>query len=173
MDHRCTKSIENCFQFGALAKYYVENGLGRYVDKNEVKEILANNEKEGFVMQPYNAQKMGALCSCCGDCCEILRSLKMSSKPVDEVNSNYFASLDQASCSGCEICLQRCQMEAISMVDDIAEISLDRCIGCGLCVSTCPQDAIHLVQKSPEKLYEPPKNAMETFIRIAEERGLI
>ena len=96
----------------------------------------------------------------------------MSSKPIDEVNSNYFATLEKDSCSGCEICLERCQMDAISIPDDTAEINLDRCIGCGLCVSTCPEDAIQLIQKPLEKLYEPPKNTMATFMRIAEERNI-
>ncbi|MBT8349636.1 MAG: 4Fe-4S binding protein [Deltaproteobacteria bacterium] len=173
IDGRCNKSIENCFQFGAMADYFVENGTGRYVEKDEVKKILKNNEKEGLVMQPYNAKKMGALCSCCGDCCEILRSLKMSEKPVDEVNSNYFARLDKSLCSGCGICLERCQMDAISKVHEKADINLYRCIGCGLCVSTCPEDAILLTQKPIDNLYEPPNNAMETFMEIAKERNLM
>jgi ferredoxin len=168
----CNKTLENCFQFGVAADYIVENGLGRYIGKDEALAILKNNEKEGFVMQPYNAQKMGALCSCCGDCCEILRSIKLSAKPVDEVNSNYYAYLEKKSCSGCEICLDRCQMDAITIIDDVANINLDRCIGCGLCASTCPENVIHLIQKAADTLYSPPKNTMDTFLKIAEERNI-
>ena len=62
-------------------------------------------------------------------------------------------------------------MEALAITDDIAEINLDRCIGCGLCVSTCPEGAIHLTPKPVETAYVPPKNTMETFMRIAEERN--
>ena len=49
-----------------------------------------------------------------------------------------------------------CQMEAISLVDNIATINYDRCIGCGNCVVTCPSNAITLEKK--EKEIVPPKN---------------
>jgi formate hydrogenlyase subunit 6/NADH:ubiquinone oxidoreductase subunit I len=151
----------------------VENGLGRYISKEEAKEIIKKNEKEGLVMQPFNAQKAGGMCSCCGDCCGVLRSLKMQPKPAQAICSNYFAWVDEDLCTGCETCGERCQMEAIAAYEGISKINLDRCIGCGLCVSTCPVDAIRLIQKPKEKMYEPPKSGAETVIRIARERGKI
>ncbi len=62
-------------------------------------------------------------------------------------------------------------MEAIDIVEDKAVINLNRCIGCGLCVSTCPSDAMRLVKKSEAQQYVPPETGMETYIRIAQERG--
>jgi ferredoxin len=59
------------------------------------------------------------------------------------------------------------------MQDGIAEVNLDYCIGCGLCVSTCSGKAIDLVRKNEEDCYTPPANVVETYIRIAQERGLI
>ena len=79
--------------------------------------------------------------------------------------------MDESECTGCETCLERCQMEAIEVTDGIAVIMRDRCIGCGLCVTTCPTDAIQLIQKSEDQLYEPPKTGAETYIRIMQERG--
>ena len=64
-------------------------------------------------------------------------------------------------------------MEAIDIIDEIAIINLDRCIGCGLCVTTCPEEALSLVKKSDDRQYLPPKTGMETYIRIAQERGKI
>ncbi len=72
----CDKPLENCFSFGSHAEYYVENGMGRYITKEEAKEVIINNEKAGLVMQPFNSKKIGGMCSCCGDCCGVLRSLK-------------------------------------------------------------------------------------------------
>jgi H+/Na+-translocating ferredoxin:NAD+ oxidoreductase subunit B len=169
----CDKPLENCFQFGSHADYYVENGLGRFISKAEAKEILVANEKAGLVMQPFNAQKIGGMCSCCGDCCGMLRSLKMQPKPAQAVRSNYFARVDDDLCTGCETCLERCQMEAIDVVDGMAGINRDRCIGCGLCVTTCPAEAISLIRKPEDQIYEPPQSGVETYIRIMQERGKI
>ena len=169
----CDKSIENCFSFGSHADYYVENGMGRYITIEEAKAIVKKNEEEGLVMQPFNSQKVGGMCSCCGDCCGVLRSLKMHPSPAEMVQSNYFARVDEAGCTGCETCVERCQIDAIEVVDGISTIDLNRCIGCGLCVTTCPVDAIELIQKPAEQLYEPPKTGAETYIRIMQERGKI
>jgi NAD-dependent dihydropyrimidine dehydrogenase PreA subunit len=167
----CDKSTENCFSFGSQADFYAENGLGRFISKEEAKKIIKKNEEEGLVMQPVNSQKAGGMCSCCGDCCGILRSLKMQPKPAHAIRSNYFAQVEGDLCTGCETCAERCQMEAIDLDDGISKIDPDRCIGCGLCVSTCPGEAIALIQKPKEQLYEPPQSAAETYIRIAQERG--
>ncbi len=168
---RCDKPMENCFSFGSHAAYYVDNGMGRYITKDEAKKIVIANEKAGLVMQPFNSQKAGGMCSCCGCCCGILRGIKTQPSPAEAVKSNYFAVVDPDECTGCETCLERCQMEAFDMVDGIAEVELNRCIGCGLCVTTCPTEAIALQAKAEDRQYEPPKTGGETYIRIASERG--
>jgi electron transport complex protein RnfB len=169
----CDKPVENCFSFGSHAEYYVENGMGRFITIDEAKEIVKQNEEAGLVMQPFNSQKIGGMCSCCGDCCGVLRSLKMHPRPAEMVQSNYFARVDEDECTGCETCLERCQMDAIDVVDGIAGINLERCIGCGLCVTTCPVDAIELAKKPEDQLYEPPKSGADTYIKIMQERGKI
>jgi electron transport complex protein RnfB len=168
---RCDKPLGNCFSFGSHAAYYVENGMGRYISIDEAKEIVIANEKAGLVMQPFNSQVAGGMCSCCGCCCGVLRSIKAQPTPADVVKSNYFAEVDTDECTGCETCIDRCQMDAITMVDDVAQISLGRCIGCGLCITTCPGEAVSLIKKAEDQQYEPPKSGGETYIRIASERG--
>jgi Na+-translocating ferredoxin:NAD+ oxidoreductase subunit B len=169
----CDKPMEACFVFGSHASFYVDNGMGRFITSEEAKEIARKNEAAGLVLQPFNAQFMGGMCSCCGDCCGILRSLKKQSNPAAAVKSNYYALVDGDDCTGCETCLDRCQMDAIDIVEGKALINLKRCIGCGLCISTCSADAVHLVKKSEDLRYVPPETGMETYIRIAQERGKI
>jgi len=130
-------------------------------------------EKAGLVLQPANNLKAASICSCCGDCCAFLRELKKQPVPSASVKSNYYAVVDVEKCTGCETCLDRCQMEAIEIVDDMKAINLDRCIGCGLCVSTCEDNAMSLSKKSADELYEPPKSGDEKYERIAQERGKI
>ena len=170
-DHDCDKPMENCFSFGSHAEYYVENGMGRFITKEEAKQIVINNEEAGLVMQPFNSKKIGGMCSCCGDCCGMLRSLKKQPNPAEAVQSNYYAQVEEELCTGCETCVDRCQMEAVEVVDGISTVLLNRCIGCGLCVTTCPTEAIQLIKKSEDQLYEPPKSGVETYMRIMQERG--
>jgi electron transport complex protein RnfB len=167
----CDKPVETCFMFGSHADYYAENGMGRYITQEQARQIVIENEKAGLVMQPFNSQKVGGMCSCCGDCCGMLRSLKKQPSPAEAVQSNYFARVDEELCTGCETCVDRCQMEAVEVTDGISAVNLNRCIGCGLCVTTCPTEAIRLVKKSEERLYEPPKSGAETYMRIMQERG--
>lgn len=170
VDKGCDKPLEVCFQFGAIASYYVDNGLGRYISLEEAKKIVKESEEAGLVMQPFNSQKVTAMCCCCGDCCAMLRSLKMQPNPAAAVKSNYFSKVIEDECDGCESCIERCQMEAIEMVDEIATVNLDRCIGCGLCVSACPTEAIRLVKKPDDEQYIPPKTGVETNVRIEQVR---
>jgi ferredoxin len=137
-DHECDKPMETCFMFGSHAHYYVENGMGRYIEKEEAREIIKRNDEVGAAVQ-----------------------------------SNYFADVDADACIGCETCLERCQMEAIDMVEEKAVINLDRCIGCGLCVTTCSTEAVQLIRRPDEQLYEPPKTGVMTYINIMKERGKI
>jgi len=173
VDQRCDKPKENCFIFGSHAHYYVENGLGRYISKVEAKEIVKRNDEAGLVMQPFNSQKVAGMCSCCGDCCGMLRSLKMQPSPAEAVQSNYYATVDAKECAGCETCLERCQMEAIAIVDEIAQVDLNRCIGCGLCVTTCATEAMQFIKKPEIEQYLPPESGGATYMRIAQERGKI
>ena len=45
-------------------------------------------------------------------------------------------------CTGCEACVDTCPVEAISMVDGVAQINQDECTECGACVGECPVEAI-------------------------------
>jgi len=172
LDESCGKPLETCFMFGAQGKYYVDNLMGRFINKQEAKKIIKQNDEAGLVMQPFNSQKIGGMCSCCGDCCGMLRSLKKQPNPAEAVQSNYYAQVDEELCTGCETCVDRCQMEAIEVVDGISAVLLNRCIGCGLCVTTCPTEAIQLVKKDDDRLYDPPKSGVETYMRIMQERGI-
>jgi electron transport complex protein RnfB len=169
----CGKSVETCLVFSGGAHYYEKNGIGRVIDQEEALGILKKAEEEGLVLQPTNAKKIINICLCCGDCCQMLKNIRRHPKPAEVVHSNFFAQVREEDCIGCEVCLDRCQMDAVRMVDGKAEIDLDRCIGCGLCVPTCSGAAIDLLPKDENDRYVPPANVVETFTRIAMERGVV
>ena len=168
----CDKPQEACLVFGAGAYYYEKNGLGREIDKAEALDILKAGVDAGLVLQPGNQQKSMNICMCCGCCCGVLKNLKTLEKPAEMIHTNYYAQVDGDLCTACEACVERCQMDAIS-VDEIAHVDLDRCIGCGLCVTDCPTEAVLLMQKAADSQYIPPKNVFETYMNIAQERGLL
>jgi len=166
----CHRPLESCLVFGLGAQYYEDNRLGRGITRDEALTILERAEQAGLVLQPSNAQKVVNICTCCGCCCQILKNLKKLPKPAEHVMSNFVARVDADRCSGCETCLERCQMEAITVAEATAVVAQERCIGCGLCVPTCPEQAIELTAKPAELRQTPPAHLLETYSRIAAER---
>ena len=169
----CDKPLETCMMFGHTADYYIENGMGRAISVDEAIKILELCDEHAMVVQPLNSKNAGAICACCGDCCGMMNSLKMQEKPAESVKSSYFAVINEDECVGCEVCLDRCQIGAITIKDDKARLNLDRCIGCGLCVTKCPSEAIQLVKKPADQLYDLPENHVDMYIRMGMERGKI
>ncbi len=169
----CGRVLEACFMFGSMAQYYIDHDMGREVQVDEAVAILTKAQEEGLVTQPATSQNPGGMCNCCGDCCGVLKSLNMVPNPADLVFSNYYAEVDKDACVGCEACLDRCQMTALSMTDDEkAEVNMARCIGCGLCVTTCPGDAIRLESKPEKNRMIPPATSADQMIALAGKRGI-
>jgi len=65
-------------------------------------------------------------------------------------------------------------MAAVVMDDTgmTAVVNEERCIGCGLCVTACEFDAISLTDKKDMERWEPPQTLVDTYMRIAREKGL-
>jgi electron transport complex protein RnfB len=150
---KCTKTDleESCIIIGPdHARHYVDMGIGRFITKEEVFNILKKAQEDGLVLQPENSQKPEAICCCCGDCCVFLKNFKQLPRPADMFLSNYYAEVDPELCTGCEECIERCQMEALTMVGGVAVANPDRCIGCGNCVAICPSNASQLRKKEEE-----------------------
>ncbi|MDM8535900.1 4Fe-4S dicluster domain-containing protein [Desulfobacterales bacterium HSG17] len=173
----CDKPKEVCLAFGSGAYYYEENGLGRSISQEDALEVLKIGIEAGLVLQPGNSQKPFNICMCCGCCCQVLKNLKTLDSPAKAIDSNHYAKVEPELCTACEACVDRCHMEAIS-VDDTAQIAsaqiaIERCIGCGVCITECPTDALTLCQKEKTEQYIPPKNVFETYMNMAQERGLI
>lgn len=167
----CDKPEESCLGLGMAAEVMVRTGRGRTISQEDALAILRRAEEVGLVLQPSNAKKALFICTCCGCCCNALRSLKRFPEPANIVSSPFLASLNTDTCEGCGTCVKRCQMEAICLVDDKAFLDVNRCIGCGLCVTTCPASSLSLTRKPEAKQPYVPKDIMETHIRLGKARG--
>jgi len=170
----CGKPLEVCFMFGSMGQYYLDHGMGRRIDLPEAARILTDAHEHGLVTQPATSQNPSGMCNCCGDCCGPLTSLKHHPKPAAMVFANYFARVDEDLCTGCETCLERCQMDAIRIdTQTVARVDLDRCIGCGLCVTTCPTEAMRLEKKEEGAFQVPPETTFEQMMNMARDRGIL
>jgi hypothetical protein len=47
--HGCDKLMEACMSFGPAADFYIENGIGREITKEEAKQILEKAEESGLI----------------------------------------------------------------------------------------------------------------------------
>lgn len=111
---------ELCIGVGDMADYLVETGKGRYIDLNEVLEILQRAEDNGFVHQITNIDgedKIFAICNCAPGVCNALRTSQLFNTP-NLSRSAYRASVES-----------------------------DKCVACGRCVELCPTGAAKLGQK--------------------------
>lgn len=86
--------------------------------------------------------------------------------------SAFQVSVDEELCVGCELCLDRCQFKALSMVDGMCKVDLQRCFGCGICVSACADGALSLAPRPPEQVKTPPQSLTQWMLERAIERGL-
>jgi len=161
-----TSRKETCMAFGSWAASDIEFGRARQITKNEALDILRQNEDDGLVFQPTNAQEPDFICSCCGCCCGMLAMQKILPRPLDFWTSNYFAEVDPEICTGCETCIDACQVTAMKFNEGegISYVDLDRCIGCGNCVSVCPDEAILLLKKESEQA--PPRTVDDLYDTI-------
>ena len=171
MGEGCSRTKDACLVFGMAADFYIKNGLGRPARKQEILEALENANRHGLVLQPGNSQTVSNICCCCGCCCAVLRTLKTLPKPVDWVSSPFVVEVDSGTCTGCELCPDRCQLDALSMKNGMVFLDQNRCIGCGLCVSTCPTGAVRLVRKPLPDQPAVPKNSVLAAIEHGRARG--
>ncbi|MFP3897714.1 MAG: 4Fe-4S binding protein [Dehalococcoidia bacterium] len=140
----CDKPKDVCMTLGPQARYVAERGFGRLISKKEAKEVLDRSEEAGLIHCSSNTGGyVSFMCNCCACHCGIIRSIKSGVIPMGAVSS-FIVVVDEDECSGCGLCVDRCQMEALSLEGDSVVRNAERCIGCGLCVSVCPSGALKL-----------------------------
>jgi len=166
----CSFPLRNCLIFTR-----VERPAGPLsISQKEALAILDETEEIGLVHTVSNNIKdVSYVCNCCGCCCGILRGITQWGIENSVAKANYYSEVDAAQCTGCGICVNRCQVDAISMKEDLAVVDLNRCIGCGLCVTGCPDMAIHLHKRPDAQLIHPPADFTAWEEERLRRRGLV
>jgi len=165
---RLTDRRESCITIEGSARFFINRGVARELNREELLKFLTEAKKDGLVLQPENTQHPNFICCCCGCCCGVLTAAKKYNRPAEILHSNFFTQADTEKCDGCEDCIERCQMDAIRKVNGYVEVQNQRCIGCGVCIPVCKQKALHMVKKEKEKI--PPKNKGDMYKKMLIER---
>ena len=164
--HGCDHPLETCLSFGAAAEYYIDSGLGRRIDADEAVRILKLADESGLVHAGANAKHLANICNCCPCCCASMKGIVQ--KDLDKrgfMNPIFEPDIDPDLCTACEVCLDRCPVNAIE-VSEYAVVNRDRCLGCGLCAGTCPAEAITMILREDRE--EPYDRSYELFMAILE-----
>ena len=109
------------------------------------------------------ASHFASVCFCCSCCCIAMRNGTVWDDRNRECwhrMEGLVVEIDKDICIGCEECVSRCFMGAISIQDEKAAIDDDNCKGCGVCVENCPVNAISI------KVVDAERMRMATFERI-------
>ena len=152
----------NCFTFGKSARHTVAQGFARAITKEDALKIMKEAEEAGLVHKAFHpgsniSRPETSICNCCNDCCDTLKGWRDGTLPL--INSTYYVSvIDQADCTGCGICVDRCPTEAISLNEkERAERDESACFGCGVCARFCPEEAISLKEGLRKVFVLPPR----------------
>jgi len=152
---KCDSPIKNCVTFAT----YERPARPDDITKERAIEILDEAEEVGLVHTVSNSIKdVYYFCNCCGCCCGILRGITDWGIEKSVAYANYSAVIDPDTCTGCGLCIERCQVNAISENDGVSVVDRAKCIGCGLCVSGCPENAAQLEPRPDAEKIEPPED---------------
>lgn len=169
----CHHPIESCLLLSAVPGQFDRAKDIRSLTKSEAYAVLEEANKAGLVHTTNNVQEgISYICNCCTCSCGVLRGIKELGQANSVASSDFFARVDQTLCSGCEECVNRCQFDALKMVDDVFEVDPRLCVGCGLCISSCTTEAISLELKSEKTREIPPISEKDWLIKRAQSRGM-
>jgi Na+-translocating ferredoxin:NAD+ oxidoreductase subunit B len=151
----CSFPLHNCLSFSAAPRAAAPNDI----TKEQALALLDQAEELGLVHSVSNIRTgMFYVCNCCGCCCGILRGITELGIQGSVAAAPYLASVDAEACTGCGVCVTRCQVKAIHLHDGVAHVAAARCIGCGLCVTGCAAGAASLSRKAEEETVIPPED---------------
>jgi electron transport complex protein RnfB len=168
----CDHTLENCIIFAPVPNAFEGSDVTRSITKEEALGILAQAAEEGLVHSSGNFKdQLSYICNCCTCCCGILRGVVEFRLPNAVARSDFRIVVDQSACTGCGLCVERCQFGALSVVDGASTAENGHCLGCGACVPACPVDALALERRPKDEAPRTPANRREWMARRAAKRG--
>jgi Pyruvate/2-oxoacid:ferredoxin oxidoreductase delta subunit len=175
----CRHETFNCLHFGRLARYMVQQDMGKEIGREETLEILGDAADAGLVHAvSTHLTKPDSICNCCSCCCIYVQSATVLGAHGHQ-RSNYVADVVAQTCKGCGLCAERCPMNAVDLQPSTeaenkkgmaAVVDGSRCIGCGVCAYKCPSQSIRLAPRPKKEVF--PVTEREMAEQMAKERGI-
>jgi electron transport complex protein RnfB len=158
----CHHKLETCLVFAPIKNAFDRSKIDRALTKEEALQILFDTEEAGLVHSSGNYRDgIEYICNCCICCCGIMRGIAEYGIMSAVAHSDFQIALESDQCSGCGVCIERCQFKALSLPDTVLIADLKRCVGCGLCILVCPTDALHLKRRDSGETLVPPADMKE------------
>ena len=171
----CGASKDICMTFNTSAYSLIKHGHARKVTPEECFDLLHRAYDENLVQFGENVQRgVNFICNCCGCCCEALVAIRKLGL-VRPIHSNYIATIEADTCTGCGQCEKICPVKAIGITGEKkakkAMVDSSMCIGCGVCIRHCSTKALHLEDR-PQRVLTPVDTTRRS-VQMAIERGTL
>ncbi len=162
-----------CLTFGDMARYWLENGNGVEIAKQEcLEQARAAVYERSCIPQVIYSKNPEVMCFCDASFCHVFAGVRSTAgeAPSMPLSSAYRLRLDLAACIGCGACVQACPMGAVSMAEDGSVAVGPTCVDCGQCVRACPGGTRILVEKERGPESRLPEDLLEDYRWRSEDR---
>jgi len=124
---------------------YIKRKERRYESPVEKPRLSFEEAADYLERIERNAKFEAWRCLGCGPCAECLGNTEFCE--ADK------AVIDEALCTGCNVCAVVCPFEAIRKDENgVAQVNEDLCKGCGICAARCPEQAITMKKETSERI---------------------
>ncbi len=171
----CDHPVDVCMIFNQRPGAFDGNPVIKALTQEQAHATLRRAADAGLVHSVSNSQDgYSYICNCCTCSCGILRGISEVGAANVIARSAFVNTVDPELCAGCEICIEYCQFDALSLrpEDQYLQINTTRCVGCGVCVPHCPEEALSLVRRPEDQILAVPPTHEDWMVQRAQARGL-
>jgi len=175
----CDHPEDVCMTFSQRPGAFEGNPVITAMTKEEAHSKLKYAAEAGLVHSVSNNLDGDSfishyICNCCTCSCGILRGIAETGIANVIARSSFVLEVDPDLCGGCEICIEYCQFDALSMHMENVLISINdtKCVGCGVCVPQCPDEALILIRREENEILSIPSTHEEWLEQRSTARGI-